>query len=387
MKGDRLQDMTVTRERSRSMNSQRTKVALIFGGVSTEHEVSIVSASSIARSIDTDRFEPVYVGIDKKGRWLLGQGAFEALRGGGEKGVEPVILSTDPEKKGFFHLESGSLTAVDVIFPVLHGPRGEDGTIQGLFELAGIAYVGCDTMSSAIAMDKDMTKRVLAQHGIPVVKGTCVTRWMWDTDREEVLREIRETLTFPLFIKPATMGSSIGVTKASDMDAVVKGLDYGLGFSTKAVVELSVEKALEVEIAVLGNNEPKASVPGQVIPSGEFYDFDAKYVDNASELIIPAKIGKALCEDMQYAAVDAFMAIGGSGMARIDFLVSSKTFYLNEINTIPGFTSISMYPKLWEATGIPYVDLVTKLIELALKRHATNQALTKTIELEKDLGV
>jgi len=242
-------------------------------------------------------------------------------------------------------------------------------------------------MASAIAMDKDMTKRVLAQHGIPVVKGTSVTRWMWTTDQDEVLREIGQTLKFPLFIKPATMGSSIGVTKVTDMDGAVKGLDYALSFSTKAVVEDSVEKALEVEIAVLGNNEPRASIPGQVIPSGDFYDFDAKYVDNASELIIPAKISKAMTEDMQFAAVEAFVAIGGSGMARIDFLVSPETFYLNEINPIPGFTSISMYPKLWEASGIAYVDLVTTLIDLALVRHAENQALTRTIELDKGLGV
>jgi len=365
----------------------KTRIAIIFGGVSTEHDVSIVSAGSIAKSIDTERFEPVYVGIDKKGRWLLGEGAFDSLKSGTATNAEPVILSTDPEKPGFFHLNSGKLTPVDVIFPVLHGPRGEDGTIQGLFELAGIAYVGCDTMASAVAMDKDMTKRVLAQHGIPVVKGTCVTRWMWDTDREEVLKEIKDTLHLPLFIKPATMGSSIGVSKASTMEEVIKALEHALCFSTKAVVELAVENPLEVEVGVLGNNEPQASIPGQVVPSNEFYDFNAKYVDGASELIIPAKIGKAMSEEIQFAAVDAFVAIGGAGMARIDFLVSKDTFFLNEINTIPGFTSISMYPKLWEATGIPYTPLITKLVELALKRHEANRSLTLTIELEKGLGV
>ena len=365
----------------------KTKIAIIFGGVSTEHDVSIVSADSIARSLDTDRFDPVYVGIDKKGRWLLGEGAFESLRNNKIKNAEPVILSTDPDKKGFLHLKSGKVTAVDVVFPVLHGPRGEDGTIQGLFELAGIAYVGCDTMASSIAMDKDMTKRILAQHGIPVVKGTCVSRWMWDTDREEVLKEIRDTLHLPLFIKPATMGSSIGVSKADSMDGVEKALEYALRFSSKAVVELAIEKPLEIEVGILGNNEPKASIPGQVIPSNEFYDFDAKYVDGASEIIIPAKIGKSMSEEIQFAAVDAFVAIGGTGLARIDFLVSQDRFYLNEINPIPGFTSISMYPKLWEATGISYTTLITKLIELAIKRYETNQSLTLTIELEKGLGV
>ncbi len=363
------------------------RVAIVFGGVSTEHDVSISSASSVARSLNPDLFEPVFVGIDKTGRWLLGPGAFDALRKGNASGVEPVILSTDPEKKGFLHLDSGKVTDVDIVFPVLHGPRGEDGTLQGLLELAQIAYVGCDTMSSAIAMDKDMTKRVLAQHEIPVVKGTSVTAWMWKTDREEVLKEIKGSLRFPLFMKPATMGSSIGITKAMTEEDVVRGISFALTFSTKVVVEESVENSQEIEVAVLGNDEPRASIPGQVIPSNEFYDFEAKYVDNASELLIPARISRGMIEDIQFMAVDAFVAIGGCGMARVDFLVSGDTFYVNEINPIPGFTNISMYPKLWEATGIPYSDLVTKLLELAEKRHETLQSLTKTIILEKGLEV
>jgi len=269
---------------------------------------------------------------------------------------------------------------------VLHGPRGEDGTIQGLFDLAGIPYVGCDTMASAIAMDKDMTKRVFAQWGIPVVKGTCITKWMWQTDRDEVLAEISDTLTLPLFIKPATMGSSIGITKAMDLDEVIQGIETALDFSPKVVIENAVENALEIEVAVLGNNEPRASVPGQIIPSNVFYDFDAKYVDGKTELIIPARIGKPLSDDIQFTAVDAFVAIGGAGMARVDFLVGQDAYYVNEINTIPGFTSISMFPKLWEASGIPYSQLITTLIELACRRHEECQALTKVIELEKDIG-
>ncbi len=363
------------------MGERRTRVAIVFGGVSTEHDVSVVSASSIARSIDRNRFDPVYVGIDKRGRWLLGEGAFDALRGDASAAVEPVVLSTDPEKNGFLHLDSGRVTQVDVVFPVLHGPRGEDGTIQGLLELAGIPYVGCDTLSSAVAMDKDMTKRILSQRGLPVVKGTCVTRWMWDTDRDEVLAEIPRTLNFPLFVKPATMGSSIGVRRVADLDGLVEALMDALRFSVKAVVEQAVAKPLEVEIAVLGNNEPKASIPGQVVPSGDFYDFNAKYVDNKSELIIPARIPRPMAEDMQFSAVDAFVAIGGSGMARVDFLVSGDTFYVNEINTIPGFTSISMYPKLWEASGLPYAELITKLVDLGIKRHALHASLTRTVDL------
>jgi D-alanine-D-alanine ligase len=365
----------------------KKKVAIIFGGVSAEHDVSIVSGASVARSIDTTLFEPVYVGIDKGGRWLLGEGAFDTLRTGKASGVEPVIFSTDPEKTGFLHMESGRLTAVDVVFPVLHGPRGEDGTIQGMLELAGIAYVGCDTMASSIAMDKDMTKRILSQKDIPVVKGTCVSAWMWETDREEVLKEIKKSLQFPLFIKPATMGSSIGITKAVTGDDVIHGISLALSFSTKVVVEQAVQNALEVEVAVLGNDDPQASIPGQIVPSNEYYDFNAKYVDGASELLIPAKIGKALSDDVRFMAVDAFVAIGGSGMARVDFLVSRDSFFVNEINTIPGFTTISMYPKLWEATGIPYSDLITRLIDLGLTRHERSQSLTKTIVLEKGLEV
>ncbi|MBN2297185.1 MAG: D-alanine--D-alanine ligase [Deltaproteobacteria bacterium] len=369
-----------------SLNPKQ-KIALIFGGVSTEHDVSVVSARSVAEYLDTERFEPLYVGIDKQGRWFAGPGAFDLLKTGKEHDVQRVIFSTDPEKRGFLAIDNTEIFEVDVAFPVLHGPRGEDGTMQGLLDLSGIPYVGCDTMSSAIAMDKDMTKRVLAQRGIPVVKGTCITRWMWQTDRDEVLGEIADTLSPPLFIKPATMGSSIGITKASGVDEIVRGIDKALCFSPKVVIENAVVNALEIEVAVLGNNEPVASIPGQIIPSNDFYDFDAKYVDGKTELIIPAKIGKALMDDIQFAAVDAFVAIGGTGMARIDFLISQDAFYVNEINTIPGFTSISMYPKLWEATGIPYPQLITALIDLAFKRHEECQSMTKVILLEKDLGV
>ena len=368
-------------------SNPKQKIAIIFGGVSTEHDVSVVSARSVAEYLDAERFEPVYVGIDKLGRWFAGPGAFDLLKTGREHDVQRVVLSTDPEKRGLLAIDGTSFMAIDVVFPVLHGPRGEDGTIQGMFDLAGIPYVGCDTMSSAIAMDKDMTKRVLAQRGIPVVKGTCITRWMWQTDRDEVLAEIAKTLSPPLFIKPATMGSSIGITKAIGVEEIISGIDKALCFSPKVVIENAVANALEIEVAVLGNNEPVASVPGQIIPSNDFYDFDAKYVDGKTELVIPAKIGKALMDDIQFAAVDAFVAIGGTGMARVDFLVSQEAFYVNEINTIPGFTSISMYPKLWEATGISYSQLITALIELALKRHEECQAMTKVIVLEKDLGV
>ncbi|MFY9398971.1 MAG: D-alanine--D-alanine ligase family protein [Desulfomonilia bacterium] len=369
------------------MKAEKQIVAILFGGMSTEHEVSVVSARSVAGSIDRDRFEVVTVAIDKQGGWFLGPGAFDLLETGELHDVERVVLSTDPTRPGFLSLESGGLTRADVVFPVLHGPRGEDGTMQGLLELSGIPYVGCDTMSSAIAMDKDMTKRVLAQRGLPVVKGVSVTGWIWNIDRSEVIKEISESLKTPLFVKPATMGSSIGITKAHTMDEMIRGIELALNYSTKAVIEEAIDDPMEIEVAVLGNNEPRASLPGQVVPCNEFYDFDAKYLAGSSKLIIPAAIGKALAEDIRFAAVEAFVAIGGCGMARVDFLVSrSGGYYINEINTIPGFTSISMYPKLWEASSLPYRELITTLIELAFKRHREQGSLTRTIKLEKKLG-
>lgn len=367
--------------------SSKQVVAILFGGVSTEHDVSVVSARSVTRSLDGDRFDAIYVGIDKNGSWYLGPGAFDLLETGNTHDVERVILSSDPQRPGFLSLENGKLIEADVIFPVLHGPRGEDGTMQGLLEISGIPYVGCDTMSSAIAMDKDMTKRVVAQRGLPVVKGVCVNKWMWKTDREEVLDEIFETLKLPLFIKPATMGSSIGIFKVNTIDEMIRGIESALDYSTKVVIETAIDKPREIEVAVLGNNEPRASIPGEVIPCNEYYDFNAKYVDGSSELVIPANLNKSLLDDIQFTAVEAYVAIGGCGMARVDFLVSQDGYFVNEINTIPGFTSISMYPKLWEATGISYSKLITTLVELAFKRHEEQGALIKTITLEKGLGV
>jgi len=274
-----------------------------------------------------------------------------------------------------------------VVFPVLHGPRGEDGTLQGMLDMALIPYVGCGTAASAIAMDKDITKRILAQAGLPVVKGTCISRWMWETARAEVMEEIATSLQGDLFIKPATMGSSIGITKVASSEDLTRAIIQAFAFSHKVLVEEAVPDALEIEVAILGNYEPQASVPGQVIPGGEYYDFNAKYVDNSSELIIPARISKALGDEIRFMAREAFAAIGGSGLARVDFLVSQTKAYINEINTLPGFTSISMYPKLWEATGIPYQDLITNLINLAQARFMVEESLTKTIELEKGLEV
>ncbi len=368
------------------MNSKK-RIAIIFGGQSTEHDVSVISASSIANALDKKLFEPVFVAIDKNGGWHLGQTAFDFLKTGKIDGLHRVILSTDPEKKGFICLQDGKLFQIDVIFPVLHGPRGEDGTIQGMMDLAGFAYVGCGTAASAIAMDKDLTKRILKQKGLPVVHGICVARYEWKNEREKILREIKESIEFPVFVKPSTMGSSIGIVKAKMLDDAASALDKGFTYSNKVLVEQAVINPLEIEVAILGNNDPCASVPGQIIPAGEFYDFNAKYVDDSAQLVIPARIPLHLSDKVQLLARESFLAIGGAGLARIDFLVSGDTTYINEINTLPGFTSISMYPKLLEASGIQYSDLITRLIELALLRFEEETALTKTIVLEKALGV
>jgi len=368
------------------LNSKK-KIAIIFGGQSTEHDVSIISASSIAKAIDKNLFDPIFVAIDKSGRWYLGQSAFNFLKTGDREGLHNVILSTDPDKKGFLSLNDGTIFHTDVIFPVLHGPRGEDGTIQGMMDLAGLAYVGCGTAASAIAMDKDLTKRLLKQKGLAVVYGTCIALHEWKRAREEILRKIKETTEFPVFVKPSTMGSSIGIVKAKTLDETAAALDNGFSYSHKVLVEQAITDPLEVEVAILGNHDPRASIPGQIIPAGEFYDFNAKYIDDSAQLIIPARISNSLSEKVMLLARESFLAIGGTGIARIDFLVSGDQAYINEINTLPGFTSISMYPKLWEATGIGYTELITRLIELALQRFEEDESLIKTIVLEKALGV
>ncbi|MEA2102807.1 MAG: D-alanine--D-alanine ligase family protein [Thermodesulfobacteriota bacterium] len=366
---------------------EKKRVAIVFGGVSTEHEVSIVSAGFIAANIDLSVFEPLYVGIDKQGSWFMGEGVFDYLRSGKKEHIQRVTLSPDPSVRGFIPMDPGEVIPVDIIFPVMHGPGGEDGTIQGLFELADIPYVGCNTMASAIAMDKDMTKRVLAQRGISVVKGTCVNAWTWKTDRQEVLKEISDSLEFPLFIKPATMGSSIGITRVLTPDEIPGAADHAFKYAAKVVVEQAVDNALEIEVAIIGNKEPKASVPGQVIPEGDFYDFNEKYINTSARLVVPANIGSGLKERMEFIALDAFDAIGGAGLARVDFLVSEQRCYVNEINTMPGFTSISMYPRLWEATGVSPELLITLLLDLACQRHDDCKSLVRTIEVKGSLGV
>jgi D-alanine-D-alanine ligase len=371
---------------------KKTKVIILFGGRSAEHEVSLLSARNVFLALDRERFEPLLVGIDKQGRWrwepeatlLNAAGDPRLLRlaeGCQELTVptHPIVTPTNelPQAAGL-----GSIGQDDVVFPVLHGTYGEDGTVQGLLELADLAYVGPGHLGSAVGMDKDVTKRLLAQAGIPVVASRTVTAHALQKNEAECLRSATE-LGFPLFVKPANAGSSVGVSRASTIEKLREALGVALLYDTKVLVEAAVD-AREIECAVLGNDEPKASLPAEIIVHHRdgFYSYDAKYVDaEGAEARIPADLPQALMERVQRLAVETFRVLELAGMARVDFFLDRKSdqLYVNEVNTIPGFTAISMYPKMWEASGLPLGELVTRLIELAKERRAARRSLRTQI--------
>lgn len=367
------------------MMANRLRIGVLFGGKSSEHDVSLASARSVMAALEASGFDVVPIGIDRRGGWLWGNDPMYLLTGGEysnrrltQMGPPPdehldnpmirdvaAVNSTQPTTLGQF------LPAVDVIFPVLHGPMGEDGTVQGLLELVDIPYVGCGVMASAVGMDKLQCKVIFAAQGLPQVPYLAVLRRHWEAAADAVLDHIEARLPYPLFVKPANMGSSIGVTKARDRGELTTALAEASRFDRKLVVEQGID-AREIEVSVLGNDEPLVSVPGEIVPGNEFYDYDAKYLLDTSELLIPAPIGPALTAQVQQLARAAFLALDGAGLARVDFLLERHTdrLYVNEVNTLPGFTQISMYPKLWEASGVSYPELVTRLVELALERHA-----------------
>lgn len=357
--------------------SDKIRVGVIFGGRSCEHTVSLMSAASILNAINKDKYEIVPVGITREGKWLIVKDpkALPMQQVTEETGI-PVGILADPEHQGMVQLGNqneivGSLTEnIDVVFPVLHGTYGEDGTVQGLLELANLPYVGCGVLASALGMDKPMSKVVFRQHGIPVVNDRVVLRSRWEQDPAGVLREIERDFTFPVFVKPANAGSSVGVSKVRNREELIAAFDLAARYERKIVVEQGVN-AREIEVSVLGNDEPIVSVPGEIIPGHEFYDYEAKYIDDSSRLIIPADLPPEKAEEIRDLARRAFLALDCAGMARVDFFLDKDTgkVYVNEINTIPGFTKISMYPKLWEATGILYGELIDRLIELAFERH------------------
>jgi len=364
---------------------------VIYGGRSGEHEVSVVSASSVMQHLDPARYDIVPIYIAKDGRWRL-DGAFprslsaaEATRlaaGAQEAGHEAHVVA-HPGRETLIRVDrpAGGAAAVtglglDVVFPVLHGPYGEDGTIQGLLELANVPYVGAGVLGSAVSMDKAVMKVLFAAAGLPQVKHVTVRAHEWRAAPGEVARRVL-ALGYPVFVKPANLGSSVGISKVDAPETLEAAMAEALSFDRKAVVEQAVPHAREIECAVLGNEDPEASVPGEIVSSREFYDYEAKYLDDSVQLLVPAPVSEAVAAEVRRLALAAFRAVEASGMARVDFLVprDGDGIFLNEINTIPGFTSVSMYPRLWDASGVPYPELLSRLIALAIERHAGKQQL------------
>jgi D-alanine-D-alanine ligase len=368
--------------------ADKIRVGVLFGGQSGEHEVSLVSARAVMGGLDTGKYEVVPIGITKEGRWIAGPDTMPAL----EAAADPKLLPGGPaagtnnqeprteslvtygsavEASG---LSAGSrssvLGSINVVFPVMHGPMGEDGTVQGLMELAGVPYVGCGVLAAAVGMDKAMMKAAFAAAGLPLVPWLLVRRADWRSGREYVAEQVEAQLRYPMFVKPANMGSSVGITKAIDRATLLAGLAEAARYDRRIVVEQGIN-AREIEISVLGNDDVEASVPGEIVPSNEWYDYEAKYLGGESEIRIPAPISPELAERVRELAIRAFKTIDGAGLGRVDFLLDRDTgeLYLNEANTMPGFTPISMYAKMWEASGLPYGKLLDRLIELAIERH------------------
>jgi len=413
--------LTIVPAESKLGGMSKLRVGILFGGRSGEHEVSLLSAASVLNAIDKKKYEVVPIGITKGGRWvtaadaeklLMGKAGEHVLSGAeGAPATQAHLRAGDPEATSAaavlaageavvvppepvrhegslqpFHTEAplarraaDRAINVDIIFPVLHGTFGEDGTIQGLLELADLAYVGSGVLGSAAGMDKDVMKSLFRAAGLPIVKHVTILRGNWEAEPKKAQKLVESKLKYPVFVKPANLGSSVGISKARNSKELGPAIYEAAKFDRKIVIEQGVggkkQKAREIECSVLGNDQPQASVPGEIIPCKEFYDYNAKYLDEGSELVIPAKLTKGETKKVQQLAIQAFQAVDCSGLARVDFLMDPKSrkIYLNEINTMPGFTSISMYPKLWAASGLPYPQLIERLIELGLERHADKQ--------------
>lgn len=358
------------------MTDRKLHVAVIFGGRSGEHEVSLMSARSVLSVLDPARYEVIQIGITHEGAWLTGEDVLGKFESGKTNGLLPVVLFPTPTEPGLYVVEGGASLRkwadVDVFFPVLHGTFGEDGTLQGLFELANVAYVGAGVPGSSVGMEKGIFKDVMIANDIPVVDTIVVLRKEIEQDVMAVIERAEKLDEYPLFTKPANLGSSVGVTKCNNRSDLQEGLLEAATFDRRVLVQKAVRNVREIEVSVLGNDDPIASVCGEVLPSREFYSYEAKYVDGTSGLLIPAPLPQKVSDCIREYAVRAYKAIDCAGMARVDFFVEKDTnqIYLNELNSIPGFTQISMYPKLWEASGLPYQKLVDRLIELAMERKA-----------------
>lgn len=364
---------------------RRLRVGVLFGGRSGEHEISLRSARSVLANMDVDRYEVTSIGISRQGEWFAGPLALEALERDTLGRLEPVVLPASPGQAGLYRWRPGAalemLSTLDVVFPILHGTFGEDGTVQGLLELADLPYVGAGVLASAVAMDKGLFKELMWAHDIPVVESTVMLASELKDRMEDSLDRAEAVGPYPLFTKPSNLGSSVGITKCRSRSDLVEGLLDAARYDRRVVVERGLE-AREIEVSVLGNDRPEASVPGEVVPSDEFYSYRAKYLDERSRLLIPAPLDESTAGRARELAVEAYRAIDGAGMARVDFLLEKDTgdLYLSEINTLPGFTSISMYPKLWEVGGLGYPQLMDRLIELAMERHAQKAGLVRTYE-------
>jgi D-alanine-D-alanine ligase len=361
----------------------RRRVAVIFGGRSAEHEISVASARSVIAALGEGGHAVLAIGIDKGGRWHRVDALPRAAEGAALPSVAgsgaEVRLAREPGEAALVG-DDGSRSEVDVVFPVLHGPLGEDGAVQGMLELAGVPYVGSGVLASAVGMDKAVQKVLFAAAGLPVVPHEVVHEREWEADREEVEGRVRG-LGLPVFVKPAALGSSVGITKVKAWEGLTAAMEDALGHGRKVVVEASAEGMREIECAVLGNDDPVASVPGEIVPGAEFYDYRAKYVDEGTKLEVPARLAERTSARIQEMAVDAFRAVDAAGMARVDFFVREPNdVVVNEINTIPGFTTISMYPRMWEASGLSYPELVDRLVDLAIERHERERKPGRRIE-------
>ncbi|MBU1165093.1 D-alanine--D-alanine ligase [Patescibacteria group bacterium] len=373
---------------------KKIRVGVIFGGRSGEHEVSIVSGQSVMKALDKKKYEVIPLGITKEGKWLSGPLAVKFLKEGIQKVARKTILSPDPTQRGIINIKQDNKSLakienskqIDVMFPVLHGPYGEDGTVQGLMELTNIPYVGANVLGSAVGMDKIIQKQIYKEVKLPIVKYDWFLSNQWKKDKTNILRRIEKKLKYPVFVKPVNLGSSVGISKAGDRGALIKAINLAVRFDRKILIEQSVNNVREIEVAVLGNDDPKASVPGEIIPSNEFYDYDAKYVDGKSSEQIPAKLPKNIIKNIQKMAVEAFKSLDLCGMARVDFFVKkgNNQIILNEVNTIPGFTPISMYPKMWAKSGLSYPKLLDKLIQLAFERHREKNQLRTSFDPGSD---
>ncbi|MBN2550569.1 MAG: D-alanine--D-alanine ligase [Anaerolineales bacterium] len=378
----------------------KLRVGVIFGGRSGEHEVSLMSARSVLLSLDPDKYEILQIGITHEGVWLVGQNVLGALMQGSISGLAPATLLPDPARHALYQIQDSDrgeildlLSNLDVVFPVLHGTFGEDGTLQGLLELADLAYVGAGVLGSALGMDKGVFKDVMQAQGIPVVEYFVVSRREIEADAQQIIARAISLAPFPLFVKPANLGSSVGITKCQSQADLLEGLLEAARYDRRVLVERGVD-AREIEVSVLGNDDPQASIPGEILPSREFYSYEAKYIDDRSTLLIPAPLSPEMTRQIQEWAVRAYRAIDCAGMARVDFLLEKEKpaeqqparLYLGEVNTIPGFTQISMYPKLWEASGLPYPALIDRLIELALERKADRDRTERRYRKEDEYG-